>query len=55
MSSELCSTKKSGSKYEQVLKVLAFLLLLAYVVINVLIIQLATSGLENAILSVVGM
>lgn len=54
-SSKLHSTEKSGSKCEQVLKVLAFLPPPAYVMTNVLIMQLAGSGLENAILSVVGM
>lgn len=55
MSSELCSTEKSGSKCEQFLKVLAFLPPPAFVMTNVLITPLAVSGLENAVLGVVGM
>lgn len=52
---ELCSTEKSGSKCEQVLKVLAFSPPPTYVMTCVLIMQLAVSGLENEILNVVGM
>lgn len=55
MSRELCSTAKSGSKCEQVLKELAFLPPPIYVMTNVLVMQLAVSGLENTILGTVGM
>lgn len=48
----MCSIDKSGSKYEQVLKVLAFLPLPVYVMSSVLIMKLSVSSLENAVLGV---
>lgn len=47
--------ENSESKCEDVLKVLIFLSPFAHMMTNVLIMQLAVSGLENEILSVMGM
>lgn len=55
MNCHVQQAENSESKCEEVLKELIFLPPLAYMVTNILIMQLAVSGLENEILSVMEM